>query len=218
MLKLRTLITLAGLALAFAGGNAVAELKQGRDYDLVNPPQATEKGNTLGGIKIEVIEFFSYMCPHCDQIDPVVSQWQKTLAKDVVFHRMPVVFRPQWEAPARLYYTLEAMGELEKLHPAAFAAIHRENTNLMNDAGVIDWAVKKGLDRKRFSDTFNSFGVMSKIQGSKQKQGAYGISGVPSFVVAGKYRNPENVPGGYEGLIKRVDELIAKARVEQGKK
>lgn len=212
MLKFRTLFAVAGLVLAFAGGNAFAELKQGRDYDLVNPPQATEKG------KIEVIEFFSYMCPHCDHLDPIVSKWEKTLAKDVVFHRVPVVFRPQWEAPAKLYYTLEAMGELDKLHPAAFTAIHRENANLLNDAGVIDWAVKKGLDRKKFTDTFNSFAVMSKAQGSKQKQGAYGIPGVPAFVVAGKYRNPENVPGGYEGLMKRIDDLIAKARAEQGKK
>ncbi len=212
MLKFRSLFAVAGLALALVAGGAYAELKQGRDYDLVNPPQATEKG------KIEVIEFFSYMCPHCDQIDPVVSQWQKTLAKDVVFHRVPVVFRPQWEAPAKLYYTLEAMGELDKLHAAAFAAIHRENTDLTNEAGATNWVVKKGLDRKKFSDTFNSFTVSSKTQGSKQKQGAYGISGVPSFVVAGKYRSPENFSGGYDGLMKLVDELIAKSRAEQGKK
>lgn len=212
MQKFRSLIAVAGFALAFVAGSACAELQQGRDYELVNPPQPTEKG------KIEVVEFFSYMCPHCDHIDPVVSQWQKTLAKDVVFHRVPVVFRPQWEAPARLYYTLEAMGELDKLHLAAFTAIHRENADLMNEAGATNWAVKKGLDRKKFSDTFNSFSVMSKTQGSKQKQGAYGIPGVPAFVVAGKYRNPENVPGGYEGLMKRVDELIAKSRAEQGRK
>jgi len=212
MLKFRNLFVITGLALAFTAGGAIAQLQPGRDYELVNPPQATDKN------KIEVIEFFSYMCPHCDSIDSIVNQWQKTLAKDVVFHRVPVVFRPQWEAPARLYYTLEAMGELDKLHAAVFTAIHRENTDLMNEAGVANWAVKKGLDRKKFSDTYNSFAVVSKAQGGKQKQGAYGIPGVPSFVVAGKYRNPENVPGGYEGLLRRVDELIAKARAEQGKK
>jgi len=212
MQKFRNLFSFAALALALLTGSAYAELQPGRDYELVNPPQPTEKG------KIEVIEFFSYMCPHCDHIDPVVSQWQKTLAKDVVFHRVPVVFRPQWEAPARLYYTLEAMGELDKLHSAAFTAIHRENLDLSSEAGVTKWAVEHGLDRKKFSDTFNSFAVLSKTQGSKQKQGAYGIAGVPSFVVAGKYRNPENVPGGYPGLMKRVDDLIAKSRAEQGRK
>lgn len=209
---LKKLFILAGLLLAFASGGASAELKQGKDFDLINPAQPTEKG------KIEVIEFFSYMCPHCDHIDPVVNKWTKTLAKDVSFQRVPVVFRPQWEAPAKLYYTLDAMGELEKFHAAAFAAIHRENTDLSNEAGVTNWAVKKGLDRKKFSDTYNSFAVQSKAQGSKQKQGAYGIPGVPSFVVAGKYRTPDNFAGGFDELLKLVDGLVAKARAEQGKK
>ena len=212
MLNLRKLFIVAGLALTLAATSAQAELKQGKDYDLISPPQATEKG------KVEVIEFFSYMCPHCDHIDPVVSKWQKTLAKDVLFQRVPVVFRPQWEAPARLYYTLDALGELDKLHGAAFAAIHRENTDLMTEAGVINWAVKKGLDRKKFADAYASFAVQSKAQGSKQKQGAYGIPGVPAFVVAGKYRTPDNYAGSFDDMMKLVDELVAKARAEQGKK
>lgn len=212
MLKLRNLFALAGLALTFCAGSVQAELKQGRDYDLINPPQTTEKG------KVEVLEFFSYMCPHCDHIDPVVAKWQKTLAKDVQFQRVPVIFRPQWEAPARLYYTLDALGELDKFHSAAFAAIHRENTDLTSEAGVTNWAVKKGIERKKFTDTYNSFAVQSKAQGSKQKQGAYGIPGVPAFVVAGKYRTPDNYPGSFDEMLKLVDELVVKARAEQGRK
>jgi thiol:disulfide interchange protein DsbA len=212
MLKFRILVSLGALTLAFVTAGAHAELKLGRDYALVNPAQVTEKG------KIEVIEFFSYMCPHCDHMDPFVGKWQKTLAKDVAFTRVPVIFRPQWEAPARLYYTLEAMGELDKLHSAAFTAIHRENNDMTNEAAVTDWAVKKGLDRKKFADTFNSFAVQSKTQGSKQKQGAYGIPGVPAFVVAGKYRTPDNYPGSFDEMLKLVDDLVAKARLEQGKK
>ena len=212
MLNLGRLFAAAALALTLAAPAAHAELKQGKDYDLVSPPQATEKG------KVEVIEFFSYMCPHCDHIDPVVSKWQKTLAKDVQFQRVPVIFRPQWEAPARLYYTLDALGELEKLHGAAFAAVHRENTDLMTEAGVVNWAVKKGIDRKKFTDAYASFAVQSKAVGSKQKQGAYGIPGVPAFVVGGKYRTPDSYPGSFDEMMKLVDELVAKARAEQGRK
>ncbi len=212
MLKYRNLLAIVGLLLVLFAGGARADLKQGRDYDLINPPQPTEKG------KVEVIEFFSYMCPHCDHIDPLVNKWQKTLARDVVFRRVPVIFRQQWEAPARLYYTLEAMGELDRLHSAAFTAIHRENIDLSTDAGVINWAATKGLDRKKFADTFNSFAVQSKTQGSRQKQGAYGIQGVPAFVVAGQYRTPDNFSGGYDDLLKLVTELINHSRAEQGLK
>jgi thiol:disulfide interchange protein DsbA len=207
---LKSLIGIAALLLAFTG-SAVA-LQEGQDFELINPPQSTEKG------KIEVIEFFSYMCPHCDHFDPVLSNWLKGQGKDVVFRRVPVIFRPQWEAPARLFYTLEAMGELDKLHSAAFTAIHREGGNLMTEAGVTDWAAKKGLDRKKFSDTYNSFAVQSKAMGSKQKQSSYGIPGVPAMVVAGKYRTPDNFSGGYDAMLKIVDELIVKSRNEIGKK
>ncbi len=212
MLKFRNLFAAVGLLLVFFAGGAHAELKPGRDYDVISPQQPIEKG------KVEVIEFFSYMCPHCDHIDPLVNKWQRTLAKDVVLRRVPVIFRPQWEATARLYYTLEAMGELDKLHAAVFTAIHRENIDLSTEADVTNWAVKKGLDRKKFADTYNSFAVQSKTQGSKQKQGAYGIPAVPSFVVGGKYRTPENFTGGFDELFKLVNELIDKVRAEQGGK
>ena len=209
---LKKICAVAGFVLALVSGGANADLVQGKDFDLISSPQPTDKG------KVEVIEFFSYMCPHCDHIDPFVNKWSKALSKDVTFQRVPVIFRPQWEAPAKLYYTLDALGELDKLHPAAFAAIHRENTDLMTEAGVANWAAKKGLDRKKFSDTYNSFAVQSKAQGSKQKQGAYGVPGVPSFVVAGKYRTPDNFAGSFDELLKLVDGLVAKARAEQGKK
>jgi thiol:disulfide interchange protein DsbA len=200
------------LLLVCLGNGAALALQEGKDFEVVSPPQPTEKG------KIEVIEFFSYMCPHCDHFDPVLNDWLKSQPKDVVFRRIPVVFRPQWEAPARLFYTLEAMGEIDKLHGAAFTAIHREGGNLMTESGVTDWAVKKGLDRKKFADTYNSFAVQSKAMGSKQKQGAYGIPGVPAMVVAGKYRTPDNFSGGNEAMLKIVDELIAKSRSEISKK
>jgi len=49
-------------------------------------------------------------------------------------------------------------------------------------------------------------------------QGAYGIPGVPAMVVAGKYRTPDEFPGGFDSLLKLVDQLIVKARTEQGRK
>ena len=212
MLKIRHILVVVALFFAAGGGVMAADLVAGKDYEMVNPPQPTEKS------KVEVVEFFSYMCPHCDHIDPFVGKWQKTLAKDVAFSRVPVIFRPQWEAPAKLYYSLEALGELERQHAAAFNAIHRENLDLSKDAAVIDWAAKKGMDRKKFTDAYNSFSVQSGATRSKQRQGAYGIQGVPAFVVAGKYRTPDDFRGNFDEMLALVDKLIVKARAEQGRK
>ena len=212
MLNFRNLIATVCLLFAVGGSTSGADLVANKDYELVNPPQPTEKG------KIEVIEFFSYMCPHCDHLDPFVTKWEKTLARDVAFTRIPVIFRPQWEAPAKLYYSLEAMGETGRLHTAVFNAIHRENIDLAADAGVIDWVAKRGLDRKKFSEVYNSFSVQSGAKRSKQRQEAYGIPGVPTFVVAGKYRTPDNYRGSFDEMLALVDRLVVKARAEQGRK
>jgi thiol:disulfide interchange protein DsbA len=205
---LRTLTLL--FSLSIAAGAGAATLQQGKDYDLVSPPQPTESKG-----KVEVIEFFSYACPHCAHFEPVLAAWVKKQAKDVVFRRVPVIFRPQWEAPARLYYTLESMGDADNLHGAAFEAIHAQGVNLFSDAAVADWVKTKGVDSKRFADNYSSFSVLSKVQRAKQMTGAYGIQGVPMMVVAGKYRTPDNYPGGSEDMLKLVDAIIAKARTEQ---
>lgn len=209
---MRQLRILIGLACVFLAGLACAQsgLREGRDYTVLNPPQATEPG------KIEVIEFFSYMCPHCAHFDPVLAPWVKALPKDVVFKRVPVVFRPQWEAPARLYYTLESLNELDRLHGAVFNAIHVDGSVLTTDDGVGEWVAKKGLDRKKFADVYGSFALQSKVQRAKQMTAGYAISSVPSIVVAGKYKAPtENFAGDHADLLKIMDGLIAKARAER---
>jgi thiol:disulfide interchange protein DsbA len=208
MRKLKVLIGVVWFT--FAGIAGAQTLREGRDYTLLTPPQATEPG------KVEVIEFFSYMCPHCAHFEPVLSPWVKALPKDVAFRRVPVVFRPNWESSARLYYALEAMNELDRLHGHVFDAIHVDGSNLTTDEAVADWVAKNGLDRKKFTGVYGSFTLQSKVQRAKQTTAAYRIDSVPSLVVAGKYRTPpENFTGSHEDLLKIVDALIAKARSEQ---
>ncbi|OHC70954.1 MAG: hypothetical protein A2045_16335 [Rhodocyclales bacterium GWA2_65_20] len=208
------LAAFAALAcLVFAGLGQAQDLRPGRDYDVLATPQPTDAAG-----KVEVIEFFSYLCPHCAQFEPVLSRWTKALPKDVAFRRVPVIFRPQWEAPAKLYFTLEAMNELDRLHVAAFSAVHEGHVDLTNEAAVTDWAARNGIDRKKFSDVYGSFALQSKALRAKQMQGAYAIPGVPALVVGGKYRTPDNFPGSQGDLLKIVDALIVKARSEQGRK
>jgi thiol:disulfide interchange protein DsbA len=66
--------------------------------------------------KIEVVEFFWYNCMHCNAFEPILSEWAKKLPKDVAFRRVPVAFNASFAPQQRLYYALEAMGLLEKVH------------------------------------------------------------------------------------------------------
>jgi thiol:disulfide interchange protein DsbA len=171
------------------------------------PPQPTEaKG------KVEVTEFFSYGCSHCSHFEPVLAPWAKRLPKDVSLRRVPVAFNDSWLPFSNLYYTLEALGELERLHGAVFEAVHEQKINLANTKTLEDWVGKKGVDVARFRETSRSFTVQSRVSRAQQIQNAHAVKGVPSMVVDGRFRPAEPFAGSYTDLLKVVDALIVKAR------
>ncbi len=177
-----TRLLLAGLAGAALPVRAAA-LQQGRDYDLIQPPQP---GESVG--KIEVLEFFSYGCPHCKDFHPLVMAWAAKLSKDVSFKRVPVTFgRAAWTNLARLYHSLQASGDLARLDTAVFRAIHAQRVDLYTDKSILDWTKKQGVDAKRFADAFDSFGVNAQVTRDEQLVKNYKVQSVPLLTVAGRY-------------------------------
>lgn len=204
------LLLLLGLALAW-NAPARAELQQDKQYTLISPAQPTETGKN-----IEVLEFFSYACPHCYELEPILNPWVKKLPKDVTFRRLPAVFSDTYFFYAKVFYAAEAMGQLEKLHPLIFQAVHAQRINLANEQILLEWVGKQGVDSRKFADALNSFSVNGKAQRAKQLTRAYAISGVPSFAVEGMYLTSASQTGGYEQMLSALDELIKKARQERG--
>lgn len=173
-------------------------------------PQPTEQPE-----KIEVLEFFSYGCPHCAHLEPLIGPWAKKLPADTYFVRIPVSFgRAQWASLGRLYYTLEALGQLDRLHAEAFSAIHEKSIRLDEEAQQADWAAAHGIDKAKFIETSKSFSVQSKIQRAEQITRNYRVSGVPMIVINGKYEADGN---DFPDRLKDADRLIALARKEKGR-
>ena len=184
----------------------------GKDYTPISPAQPTEIP-----AKIEVVEFFSYGCPHCAEFNPLISSWEAKLPADVVLKKVPVSFgRAAWANAAKLYYALEVTGDQHRLEADIFKAIHVERVNLFDEKNILEWVAKKGVDSKKFGEAFGSFGVMSKVKRGDQMAQAYKIQGVPSLAVEGKYL----VGGqGYAEALSITDKLVAKTRAEKaGKK
>jgi len=205
----------AGLisSLAASSPSLAAEPQAGRDFKPINPPLATAKG------KIEVLEFFSYGCPHCNDFHPLVSQWAAKLPKDVSFRRVPVSFnRPEWARLSKLYFALEATGDLAKLDAAVFIAIHEQHVAFKTDEAVVSWAVGKGVDGKKFGDALTGFSMQSKVQRADQEATAARISGVPALAVDGKFLMNNEAASTFDELLKLTDGVIAKARQERAGK
>jgi len=205
-------LCVAGLAaLAFALSSA-AELTEGKEFTRLKNPQPVETGK-----KIEVIEFFSYGCPHCNDLEPYLDEWIAKLPPDVQFRRVPVMFQQRWEGLAKIYYTLDAMGEEQRLSPEVFKAIHQNNLQLYQDKAFFEWAASKGLDRTKVEQVYNSFTVTSKFNRAKALAQAYNIQSVPTVVVDGKFVTASDRVGKHANLPAAIDELIVKARAERPK-
>jgi len=184
--------------------------KAGKDYIVLGKPAPVE---TPAG-KVEVIEFFSYNCPHCAAFEPQLEAWAKKLPANVAFKRVPVPFvGNDTEAKQRLYYTLEAMGKVDEFQPVLFDAIHKQRQPIFGDAAILAWAEKQqGLDAKKFAELFKSFSVVGKAKRAAQLTNDYQVAGVPAFGVAGRWYVDGETAGSMERALQVVDSLVAEAR------
>lgn len=182
--------------------------RSGKDYITLDRPVTREAGSG----KLEVLEFFWYSCPHCNQFGPVFKQWAQKAASDVVVRRVPVAFRADFVPQQHLYYTLEAMDLVEKMHARVFVAIHGEKQLLNSDASILAWAEKQGIDKVKFAQTYKSFGVATKAKRAVQLQNEFKIEGVPSLGVAGRYYIDGTLAGSMTRALQVADALIAQTR------
>jgi protein dithiol oxidoreductase (disulfide-forming) len=207
------------LGLAFVPAAVAQQPVEGKDFKTINPPQRPDSGK-----KIEVIEFFSYACPHCAEFEPTLQSWVKRKPKDVEYKMVPMVFREQWKAPAKLYYTLEAMGLVDKYHQKVYDAIHKQNKELFTDQAVKDWAKSIGIDATKFNEVYDSFGIDAKLQRSASMAKSYGIQFTPAMAINGKYwTGPSMVTSPDGGLdsarfFRVLDQLVDSERAKPGSK
>lgn len=202
-----------GLAVFLAAGFAQAEPAAGVEYRELSPPQPTDVAG-----KTEVIEFFSYLCPHCYRFEPVLAPWAKKLPKDTQFRRVPAMFNDEYAQAARAFYALEAIGEEERLHMALFDAVHSgSRLRVENEAALTEWLGKQGVDTKKFAAAYRSFSVEGKLKRAVQLTQAYRIDVVPSMGVNGKYVALTDNMKSLEQLLGVSDYLVERARKEGSK-
>ncbi len=208
MKKLLKFVAVMGLvATPFLTASAMPEAYvEGTHYAKTAQRLAT----TTEDNKIEVVELFSYSCPHCFRLDPLVMEWKKTLPENVKFVHVPAIFRDSWLQLARVFYAAEAMGELERLHPIIFNAIHVEKKRLNTEEQLLDFIEEQGIDRAAFEKMMNSFTVKAKVKKALILSQASGVTGVPAMIVNGKYRTDAPLAGSMEEMMKAVDFLIQK--------
>jgi len=214
---------LAGLSfslIATGAQAAPANPQNGVDYRTLDKAQPTDAGK-----KVEVLEFFWYGCPHCNSLEPALADWVKKQGDRIVFRRVPVAFAERMVPHQKLFYALETMGRVDDLHPKVFQAMHVQRQPLDSDAAITDFIVKQGVDKQKFLDVYNSFGVQSKAKRASQLQQAYQVDGVPLLAVDGRFLTSPSIisasvgsraePVLHAGTFQVLDWLIARSAKEQ---
>jgi protein dithiol oxidoreductase (disulfide-forming) len=213
-MKRRKFSLASGAALAGLAGVPGLALAQARppvagdDYLVLDKRAAVE----APAGKIEVVEFFWYSCPHCNAFEPTLDAWIKRAPKDLAVRRVPVAFRDDFVPQQRLFYALEALGLLDKMHGKVFTAIHGEKLKLDRAETITEWVVKQGVDKAKFTEQYNSFSVATKATKARQLQDAYKVEGVPALGVAGRFYVDGTLAKSMERALQIVDFLAETVR------
>jgi len=203
--------------ISFAALASLTNPENGKEYFVLQQPQQTDSPG-----KIEVTEFFFYSCPHCNVLDPLITEWVKKQGNAISFKRVHVDFGQGQQPLQRMYYTLEIMGKVEELHAHIFNAIHKERQILRTDEDMVNFVTKHGVDKTKYLEISKSFGVEARMRRAKSLQEAYKIDGVPTLFVDGHYMtSPSTIsnlnPGapeieGSRGSLQVMDWLVLKAQ------
>ncbi len=200
----------AGASMLLAGTAAQSQTPvpgEGRDYARIDPPQTPS--NTS---KVEVLEFFTYACPHCNAFEPIVSPWARSLPADVAFRRVPVNFLFNAENFARTYYSLETIGMVDAMQSKIFYAVHVDKQRLDKPEDVAALVAKNGGDGTKFLAAFKSFSVATSVARAKKIQADYKVEAVPTLTIQGRYyTSPSQAGGGLQSLAV-ADALIDMVR------
>lgn len=208
-IKIPHALTLIATCAFVLGTAKIAVCQSSQQYRTL--PQSTQKPPKG---KIEVIEFFMYSSPVSLGLEPQVNSWVKNLPKDVIFRRLAVALSAVYEQQARLFFALETMGLLDKLHPKVCFAVTQKQLSLLGDQETFaDWVSSQGVDRAKFLQVYNSFSVTTRVKQARQLFDRSQLDTVPIFLINGQFiaRQMGNDPQGTK-LFNVLNELIVKAR------
>lgn len=191
---------------------------EGAEYKTLTTPQPA----VTDGKKVEVIEFFMYHCPACNQLEPQLLAWVSKQGSNIVFRRVHLPHTGTKDPEAHMFLALEALGLEESMHAKILNTWHVEHKPLLTDQDNIDWAVKNGIEKNKFTDAYFSFSVSGKLNGLMRTAGNYLVTSTPTLIIDGRYvtgpgmivESNHSIPLSElnSAMLQVADALVAKAK------
>ena len=178
----------------------VEGFNEGTHYFLLENPRR------IRGDKVEIMEFFSYGCVHCYNLDDDLIDWVKKNGDKITFVRTPAIANEQWRVYGRAYYAMETNGLLEVNHSRIFREIHGTKRNIPTAEKFAELLGDENTEA--FLTAFNSLPTTQKIERADQLARRFKIATVPNIVVNGKYLVKASTNVGLSRMLDVIDHLI----------
>ena len=185
----KTIISIAFAVLSvFISAQASAQIRfiENEHYKVISD-EATAKP--------EVKEFFSFWCPHCFNFEPLVAEMKKNLDPSVKFDKVHVNFmgfagQDLQDDVTKAMMIGRALDKSAQVNSAIFNFIHRQRGKITNADDVRTILVDSGIDAAQFDKMNKSFAVNSMLKKNNKAIAQFRrhVSGVPNFIVNGKYQ------------------------------
>jgi thiol:disulfide interchange protein DsbA len=184
---MKKIIGLVFISLILSFNTMAQELwKEGVHYNIVSK-EATEKK--------EVIEFFSFWCPHCYNFEPIVEQLKKDLPSDVEFKKVHVNFmrsasRDTQDDATRALLVGRLLKKEAEIVSAIFNYYHVQRNPITGLEDLKSMLVTSGVSVEEFEKQAQGFSINSLLNRNNGLITKYQrhLTGVPNFIVNGKYQ------------------------------
>ena len=174
-------LALAGLVLAFSA--SAAQYEDGKQYTTLEKPVAGAP---------QVLEFFSFFCPHCYQFEEVLhisDNVKKKLPEGVKMTKYHVNFMggDLGKDLTQAWAVAIALGVEDKITAPMFEAVQKTQT-VQTTADIRKVFVDAGVKGEDYDAAWNSFVVKSLVAQQEKAAADFQLQGVPAMYVNGKYQ------------------------------
>ena len=197
------ILTAAITGVGMSGAAYAQQFQEGTHYERISGPDVPDSDG-----KIEVVEIFSYTCPHCKTFEAHLTPWHQELPENVEFRRVPIPLGRGGEPYVRAYYAAEVLDILDQSHQALFRALHDERRPIRTVEDLAEFHAQFGIEADRFESTASSFPVVSRMRMGNASAGKWQVRSTPALVINGKYRVNPRRGGSFEEMLEVADMLI----------
>ena len=155
---------------------------------------------------LEVVEYFSFQCPHCQALDPEILDWASELPENVRFRQVHVGYTSTAQNLARAFLTLTHLGAIDENRERLFAEATIDSARVKDAESIADLVDGHGVSKEQFLNLFVGGRIEEMFQNSEAEVREYGVTSVPLVLIGDKYA--VSPAAGHQQMLRTIERLV----------